>query len=77
MDTTFDVVERLHREFGVQSARTQILAVAQQCRNQLNSVPAAARPGLLEHLARERLTHGLHDETSRVRDDADSGAPHL
>lgn len=56
MDSMFDVVERLHREFGMELARTQILAVGQQCRDLLDSVPAAARSELLERLARQRLT---------------------
>jgi hypothetical protein len=50
----FDVVERLHREFGVQLARTQIRVVAQQCCDQLDSVSAAARPELLGSAARQR-----------------------
>jgi len=76
MDTTFDVVERLHRDFGVQLARAQILAVAQQCRDQLDSVPVAARPELLERLVRQRLTDQVDDQPAEARDDADSGASH-
>lgn len=52
----FDVVERLHREFGAQLARSEILAVVHQCHHQLDSVAAEALPELLDRLARQRLT---------------------
>lgn len=77
MDTMFDVIERLHGQFGVRLARTQIQAVTQQRRDQLDSVPAAARPELLERLARQRLTGRTHDQTGRARHNEDSGVPHL
>ncbi|MGI8415180.1 MAG: hypothetical protein ACR2P2_03020 [Nakamurella sp.] len=77
MDTMFEVIERLHGQFGVRLARTQILAVTQQCRDQLDSVPAAARPELLERLARQRLTGRAHNQPAGARHNADSGVPHL
>jgi hypothetical protein len=55
MDVMIDVIERLHREFGAQHSRTEILAVVRTCHDQLDSVPAEAMPELLERLARQRL----------------------
>lgn len=74
MDSMFDVVERLHSECGAQLARTQILAVAHQCRHLLDSIQAESRPELLERLARQRLTALPPDQPAKARHDTDAGA---
>jgi len=49
------IVESLFRDFEARHPLTKILAVAQQCREDLRGSPPAALPELIERLARERL----------------------
>ncbi len=50
-----DVIERLFREFDGVLPLPVIVKVTNVCRHQLSGSPAAARPELLERLARQRL----------------------
>ncbi len=50
-----DITERLFRTFHAVYPLPLITAVLQQCRTDLDSVPAGAMPELLERLAQQRL----------------------
>jgi hypothetical protein len=47
--------ERLFHEFGAHVGLSEIMAIVRQCRGELDIVPAAAVPELVERLARQRL----------------------
>jgi hypothetical protein len=49
------ISERLFHDFGAQVGLPEIVAVVRQCRGELDIVPPAAVPELVERLARERL----------------------
>ncbi len=51
-----DVVERLFAEFTPRHSLSDIAAVVQQCRAELSCSPVSALPGLIERLARVRLS---------------------
>lgn len=50
-----DMVERLFREFEETHSLNEILEVARKAQDDLSDSPPAARPELVERLARQRL----------------------
>lgn len=50
----FEVVERLHADFGPGRARILILEVVEQDRAELDVAPAGGRPSVLNELTRRR-----------------------
>lgn len=65
-----DVVERLCAVFAARLTRTDIVAVIQRCRDDLDTVPDPALPELVERLARHRL-HNLAAGASTVSDETE------
>ena len=49
------ISERLFHDFGAHFGLSDIVAIVRQCRGELDIVPAAAVPELVERLARQRL----------------------
>ena len=55
----FEVVERLHAEFGPGRARTLILEVVELDSAELDVAPAGQRPAVLDDLTRRRARGGV------------------
>jgi hypothetical protein len=72
-DPLVDVAVRVHGDFSEHATLTQVLAIIEGCRRDLDSPSAAAMPELVERLARQRLTDQLAAQDDRAANTATNG----
>ena len=64
----FEIVERLHAEFGPAHARRIVLAVVEVCRTELDAVPDGERPSVLDRLVRQQGLRAPHAPATSAGD---------